>query len=312
MFTLKSSGIVPSLLMMLFAVGLLVPATIHAQTAPGRRTMAVLPVKVMPSLEESIKNQGGEKALTLGRTVESLDAQLTDAFQQLRRFTIVARSDVSEVIDDQDFQAIFSQNSSFQPEQFSITGAEYLLVCTIDDYQDVTEELKAADGRVLAQRREVRLSIIAKLWHSQTGELLESANFQLSTDDAAEQQQGVERRGDGNFAELLVQTTREGSARVAQRILDVIYPARILAMTGDVVTLNRGEGTGIEVGQTWKAFALGEALVDPDTGEVLGSEEVELGSVTIISITPTMSRARTVEDYGIGVGNVLRRMESTR
>ena len=36
----------------------------------------------------------------------------------------------------------------------------------------------------------------------------------------------------------------------------------------------KADGSGVQVGQEWGVYAVGEELVDPDTGETLGAEEV--------------------------------------
>ena len=98
--------------------------------------------------------------------------------------------------------------------------------------------------------------------------------------------------------------------RAARRFVDVIYPAKILAVRGKVVTINRGDGTGIEKGQTWDVYALGEEMVDPDSGEVLGAEEVNVGKVKISRITPKFSQATVIEDFGIEKLQIVRSSDS--
>jgi hypothetical protein len=98
------------------------------------------------------------------------------------------------------------------------------------------------------------------------------------------------------------------AGKVAQRITDTIFPAKVLVVRDRVVTLNRGEGTDIAVGEVWEAFAQGEALIDPDTGENLGSEEVAVGFVRVISVAPKFSRAEVCGiDRGIAKGCILRK-----
>ena len=48
-----------------------------------------------------------------------------------------------------------------------------------------------------------------------------------------------------------------------------------------VVSVNRGESAGIRQGEWYDVFAMGEDMVDPDTGEVLGSTETKVGRIKI-------------------------------
>jgi hypothetical protein len=87
----------------------------------------------------------------------------------------------------------------------------------------------------------------------------------------------------------------------------VIFPVKVIAKSDKTVTVNRGEGTGVAVDQVWRVFAVGKELIDPDTQEVLGKEEVEVGKVRITDVLPKLSKATVVDDRGIAVGSVLRK-----
>jgi hypothetical protein len=56
-----------------------------------------------------------------------------------------------------------------------------------------------------------------------------------------------------------------------------------------------------------RVFAVGKELIDPDTQEVLGKEEVEIGKVRITDVLPKFSKASILEDRGIAEGAILRK-----
>ena len=112
---------------------------------------------------------------------------------------------------------------------------------------------------------------------------------------------------DGELSdELLVKTARQMSEKMANRVVDVFFPAKIIARTDGQVTINRGDGTGILADQIWDVFALGQELVDPDTGAVLGKEERKVGTIRVTSVLPLMAKAEVMEDKGIAQGQIVR------
>jgi hypothetical protein len=135
---------------------------------------------------------------------------------------------------------------------------------TDDDFQDVQEELRFEGQQTVAHKRAVRLSAIGKIYDTTSGKLLESANFQLEEKEGVKLQQGVFRDG-ARADQLLTEMAREMAHRIANRTGGVVFPAKIMAKTGKLVTINRGDGTGIQNGQEWTIFAVGEELIDPDT-----------------------------------------------
>ncbi len=61
------------------------------------------------------------------------------------------------------------------------------------------------------------------------------------------------------------------------------------------------------VGDMFNAYALGEELIDPDTKESLGREEVKVGKVRITQVNPKTSTAEILDDTGIDKGAILRK-----
>jgi hypothetical protein len=114
----------------------------------------------------------------------------------------------------------------------------------------------------------------------------------------------------GEWADtLLANVTRLAAEKISQRVTDVLFPAKVVAKTDSQITLNRGDGTGIAVGQVWNVYAVGKELIDPDTGESLGHEEVLIGKATITDVTPRLATAELTEDRGVAVLDTARPAE---
>ena len=69
------------------------------------------------------------------------------------------------------------------------------------------------------------------------------------------------------------------------------------------VALNKGLVDGVEVGMIFKILSpSGSAITDPDTGELLGSVELEKTSVKVILVQDRVSVASTYRTHKINVG----------
>lgn len=243
--------------------------------------------------------------MSLGRVVEALDGQLIDRVNATRKFQIVARSDFKELVSAQSYDA----SGNVKPETASkigeLTGAKFLLVTSIDDFADFSETATFPGIGKSATKRLIRLSAVGKIWDSSTGKLLESVNFQHSVKDIYEERSNSTK--DGNLSdELLLTIARELAEKLAVRVADVIFPAKVLVKRDKQITINRGDGSGVEVDQIWNVFAVGQEMIDPDTKEVLGKEEVLMGKAKIISVQPKFSTAELLEDTGVDKGAILR------
>ena len=284
----------------------LLPILAPAQDASGKSTLAMSSIKPTPSLEASVKP---DKKLEMGRILESLDSQLIDRVNATRKFEVVGRSDLSDIVKEQDLGASGNVDAKTAAKAGKLTGAKYLLVSTVDDFQDYVETATFEGTGRSSTKRVFRFSVIGKIYDSSTGKLLESANLQTGNDafkDISENRSYSVK--DGNLSdEMMVAVARDLAQKIANRLVDVIYPAKILIKRDKEVTINRGEGGGVAVGDTFNVFALGEELIDPDTKESLGREEAKVGKVKITQVNPKTSLADILDDTGIDKGAVLRR-----
>ena len=282
----------------------LVPAIVSAQE--GKSTLAVSSIKPTPSLAASVKP---DKKLEMGRIIESLDSQLIDRINATRKFDVVGRSDLNDIIKEQDLGASGNVDAKTAAKAGKLTGAKYLLVTTVDDFQDYVEKATFEGTGRSATKRVFRLSVVGKVYDSSTGKLLESANFQTGNDAFKQIQE--ERNysvKDGELSdEMMVAVSRDMAQKIANHVADVIFPAKVLVKRDNEVTINRGEGGGVAVGDTFNVFALGQELIDPDTKESLGREEVKVGRVKITQVNPKTSTAQILEDTGIDKGAILRK-----
>ncbi|NUO08028.1 MAG: hypothetical protein HUU08_05000 [Candidatus Brocadia sp.] len=281
----------------------LIPTVALAQL----ETIGIGAVKTTTALVHAMERSG--KKVEMERVVQSLDSQLIDRINATRKFQVVGRSDIQDVVKEQEFansgNVATHDKSSAQP--FKLAGAKYILVTTVDDFQDYTETATFQGTGRSAEKRVIRFSCVGKIYDSTTGKLLESANFQISNKDIMEIRSYSTRHGMLSD-ELLVAIAREMAGKIANRVTDVIFPPKVLSKRDKQITINRGDGTDIAVGQVWEVFAVGEELIDPDTKEVLGKEEISVGKVKITSILPKTSTAEILEDFGIDKMAVLRKV----
>ena len=287
----------------LLTAGLLVLCATFAMGQSGKETLAIGAVKPTPSLRKVMTGAG--KASSLDRVIEAFDSQLIDRVNATRKFEVVGRSEMKELLKEQDLGASGNVDPKTAAQIGKMSGAKYLLVATVDDFEDSTERMEFKTLNKVGLKRKIRISLAARIYDSTSGKLLESASVRTEKKDDRAESGDLQRNAEQSDV-LLADAVRDASEKVATRVADVIFPVRVLIKRDQQVTLNRGEGGGVAVGQVWNVYALGEELIDPDTKESLGREEVLVGKVRITNITPRTSTAEILEDMGIDKNAVLR------
>ncbi len=270
-----------------------------------KKTLCVGPIVAIDSIKTKAARAG--KALELDQVIQTLDSTLVDQLNGTRKFDVVARkAALRPLMDEQDFGDSGNVDPATAAKIMKLAGAQYMLMTTVTDFVYGTENLKFEGIGVEAKREAVRVSCSVQIYDTTTGKLLESARFR-GTDVLAKGKQAVVGGG-----EVLTRITDNLASDIMNSVINVIYPARVLAILGDQVTINRGEGTGIAVGQSWGVYAQGEVLIDPDTGENLGSNEAQVGLVTIKRVEAKLSFAEAVENNGIEKLAIVRPMAAPK
>ena len=266
-----------------------------------RETLGVLPVKVIPAVATKLSH--GRKTLSAEQMSQSLMEQFINSVNATRKFQVVVRGDLKELVADDDKARALNPD---KVKGFNLADTKYLTVLTVDDYEDQTQRLEQKITNTTLTKRTIRLSLIAKIYEAATGKLLESTSKSISSTDA--QQTLNEATNDAEVTDALVRTVvKESADWAATQVADVIFPVKVIAKTDKTVTVNRGEGSGMAADQVWRVFAVGKEMIDPDTKEVLGREEVEIGKVRITDVLPRFSRATVLDDRGISEGAILRK-----
>lgn len=272
-------------------------------------SVGVSKITVTPSLMQKMKAAGTSQ--TIARVLESFDSNLTAALAATRKFDVVTRSDFDAVSTEIAFAESGNVNMADKnaARAGKIKGVEYILVTQVDDFQDYFSKANFPTLNKNAERRQLRFGAVIKLINSSTGSVMETVNLTISNQDINEKSLNVTESGNLNDA-LISEISRAMAGKVAIRVADVLFPAKIMAKTGSIVTFNRGDGTGVKVGDWYEIFALGVELIDPDTGEKLGKEEVCVGKAEVTRVNPKYSQARLNSDSGVDKGQVMRPIPS--
>jgi len=264
--------------------------------AQEKKKLAITKIAPTDALVARMAKQG--VGLSLGSVIEALDAQVYDGVLNTRRFDVLQRSDADAL----------ATESAAAGEAFAFNKADYVLTIRVDSFNDRMEERRLSSLGTTVRARTIELSTVAMISEVSTQRAIASTNFKVLKRDAENRSANTTARVGEGSDDLLIEAVREMARKIAFRAAESVFPARIIGKRDHTVTINRNDQSGVKVGQIWEVFALGEALLDPDTGE-RSQEEVYVGKVKITRVTPQNSQAETVDDTGIERGAVIRLLE---
>ena len=229
---------------------------------------------------------------------ERFRARIEELLTQGRRFAVLDRR--SPEIYEQEKSLL--ESADVDPGEGArlgkVLGADYMLYGTVDRIE-VAEERKtiALTGETSVDVQatvRVRFSVLAvatrQVKWSSSLELQRELTDEIRTEQAAE----------GLLDELAL--------HIVDELTENIFPPVVTQVTGwGSFVVNRG-GNTVRENDLFEVFALGDLLVDPDTGESLGRLEATAGIARISSVKPKFSLAEMITDHdGIARGMILRR-----
>jgi len=102
--------------------------------------------------------------------------------------------------------------------------------------------------------------------------------------------------------------------KMATKVADLkITPAamtkeegKIIKVDGSKVFINLGSRNGVNTGDSFTVYRMGEALIDPDTGEELGASETRIGSLKVTSVDEKYAICSVESGSGFKSGDVVK------
>ncbi|WP_323018222.1 CsgG/HfaB family protein [Castellaniella sp.] len=201
---------------------------------------------------------------------DQLRQSLTDKLVKSGRFTVLDRSNDAAL--DQEMGRIDSAQAS--DEQRSklgqLLGADFMLIVNLTQAgvsTKVTEEYIDLTGET---NREVSSSTRASVRYT----LVESATRAVRWSDSSQ------FSSSGNRLSAALDGFLD---KITNDIAEIVSPPKVIGLNNGQVIINRGKGLA-ETGQTYAIFSVGEALIDPDTGEQLGATEEKVATIRIATV----------------------------
>lgn len=205
----------------------------------------------------------------------TLRQEITDRIVQSQRFTVLDRSATNDKAFEQEEQFLEGRLNNSMDVKQSALPADYLLVINVTEAGvRTTTKVTSVD---LTGEFDVTSSSKTKVTVRYS--LLEAATHGIQWSDSTVFEQG------GRYIET---ARKQISDVIADKIVNKLTPAKVVAVTSGQVIINRGEAMVYD-GDRFDIYSQGEELVDPDTGEVLGAAEEKVATIVITSIKDKIS-----------------------
>lgn len=257
----------------------------------GRPRLAVGLVKA-----RSTATTGIDASRHIPEFTDTLISRLT----QTRRFQMIDRQEVDQLLDEQLAQAI-AENRDLPSAMGTLAGADYVLIGSIASFVIETVETKLPGSNRLITTTQGRVEGNMRIVDARSGDVLDSRKVSI-VDELAEpagRRQLISRMSDAYADQTVV------------NLMNTIFPIKVAAVVSGVAYINRGTDGGLAVGESLQVVRPGQPVIDPDTGVRLGVAETPLGEVTLTEVEDARAKA-SLGQLDIQPGDILKRHREAR
>lgn len=255
-------------------------------------------------------------------TGRNCNRDLADGFRIMLE-TAIVKSGKMDVMERNQLNAVLQEQGIGQAglttgggQIGGLTGVDYLLYGSITKFGARQKGMRLGGESRSSRRRSESLFSSSNLITEMAVDLkvteVATGRIVLADTVEGEAEQGkvfnIVGFGSGEAkADPFADVQRVVAARLSEAVVTDRIPIKVIQIQQDgTLILNYGN-VFFETGNRLTLFEVGEQIIDPDTGEVLGAEATAIGTVQVTSVEPRFSRARALGDFPIAVGSVLKR-----
>lgn len=236
---------------------------------------------------------------------DDFTAQLTDALIQSGQFTVVSRSELDKIFLEQDLASSGRMAKSLAAQKGKAIPAQILIKGSITEFEEQSsagsQGLTIHGVTIGGSKSQAHIAVIVQIIDSTTGEVLNSRRVEGKSSASGFD---IGYSGSWSLGSSSFKKTPLGKATqiaidnavsyIADEIARLPWQGRVVKKEGDIVYINAGSNSGITSGMNFIVYRPGESLIDPETGENLGSEKTKIGEISVFEVQQKFSKARLV------------------
>lgn len=254
---------------------------------------------------------------TKGVPVNGIEAMMTDALFRSGRFRVMERQKVDKVLKEQDFGASGRVSNASAAKIGKVLGAETLVQAVVTHYAPDFEGQGGSlggitDGLLGGLSISSKKSLVGmnfRMFNAETGEIIFTQQVKAVVGDTSFGFGAIGWGSDGaaggafnSFSKTpigraVIACVNKGVYELVKEIGAQPPSGKIVKVEGNQVYVNIGGGA-VSAGDSMTVVALGEELVDPETGISLGQTETNVAKLKVAKTTEQFSIATVASKNG--------------
>jgi hypothetical protein len=262
---------------------------------PRKARIVVVPAAYAQEVRSKGARELNEKFGISGDSIlenPNYTAFLTDALVNCRKFDVLEREDLVALKKELDLGESEYADVKKVTKLGKMLNADYVILPQIRFCEFIAAPATPYVGNA-GERLQVKVDIWLKAVDVATSRIASSAMLSTKIRRSKKQKESAAEWVTNAKDEVYKNSALEGAAR----IIDIVYPVKVLSIDGKNCVLNRGTGAVVEE-EVFNVYNPGEMLMDPDTKENLGSQDTLVGKIKVVEVKDKTCIAEIIEGAG--------------
>ncbi|MGA2548024.1 MAG: CsgG/HfaB family protein [Rectinemataceae bacterium] len=219
------------------------------------------------------------------------------------KFDIYERKQMEAILKEQSLQLSGAMTTESAVKVGKLLGVKFLVVGSVDQFGQKETGVKAFGIGVKSTTAHVACDV--RLIEVETGKLVaaEQGEGNASATGISTNYDNIAFGSNGFDQTIIGKATNKCVADLADKISASfagkgLQGSIIKVASNGQIYINLGDDSGIKVGQVLFVIRKGEELIDPDTGESLGSDTEQIGTVKVTALKGKFSLGEMVDGAG--------------
>lgn len=216
------------------------------------------------------------------------------------KFSVIERNRLDDILKEHNLVAQGGVTPQSAVELGKLLGAELMVLGSITEFgvESYGARFRGIGGNLANYHTKIDIRVV----NVQTSEIIYAGREGSSYRGVGVGIKGFEAGRDADYGKVAgatmagaVEKLAAGVAAKSAEMSTYLGFGRIARVSGDKVYINRGTQDGVQVGDRFEVWRMGEPIVDPDTGQTIGVDEEKIGVIEVTSVQPRLSICSIVE-----------------
>ena len=230
------------------------------------------------------------------------------------QFLVVERQELAKILEEQGLGMSGAVTPQSAAQVGQLLGVELMVMGSVSEFGEKSSGIGGSIGKIGIgaglSKRQARAVVDIRLVNTSTGEIVTAESAEGEESSTKLDNVSVESIDFGNPTywdeTLLGKASRKAIDKcvgyISKAMEKISWEGKLIKVNDDgTVYMKPGSAGGVKIGMEFVVYSKGEAIIDPDTGLSLGSEEQMVGKLKVVQDLGDGKACKAIVTSGMGL-----------